>query len=567
MAKTLYDLALEYLNQGMPDITQAPGTTTPTPTPTPTPVTPQNPNAPTLPSGGGGGGGGNNVYNSNSNSNYLTRPYQNAINDSLLGTPDYQGVEQTSGLESLMGKIPGMTMLANAIGSKLPVNQTAILNNELIGAGMQLNDIGQFVSDGGAAYKEDGSNIMAGYNASKVTQETFDKRRAKAKDKMSPKGFAEFNKALTAAEASFFGAKTKADMVFDNKSLSKNPDYISQKIINQKMKEALEGEDDSDEDIDIFNPNNIFKSNNIFTNAPTYNTDPYMSGQDSNDSGGPITGGTNQNDFDGLGPITGGTNQNDFDGLGPITGGTNQNDFVGLGPITGGTNQNDFVGLGPITGGTNQNDYTGNNGPITGGTNQNDFDGFNDFNDFNDFDDGTMTGGIGNSVDDVLGPMPGYQTGTVQRPGSGGGGGDPGCFIKGTLITMLDGTTKPVEQVDLGDEVAVGGSVFAVGRFLNTELYDYKGIKVSGSHMVNEEGTWMRVRDTKHGKSLGDDQNTVYVFGSENRRILINDILFTDYFEIQDQEQLLKEKDKFFDNWKTFANNEDKKNVNTLNAS
>jgi len=142
-----------------------------------------------------------------------------------------------------------------------------------------------------------------------------------------------------------------------------------------------------------------------------------------------------------------------------------------------------------------------------------------------------------------------------------------GCFLKGTLITMADGTTKPVEQVDLGDEVAVGGKVFAVGRFLNTELYDYKGIKVSGSHMVNEDGNWMRVRDTKHGKSLGNDQNTVYVFGSENRRILINDILFTDYFEIEDQEQLLKEKNKFFDNWKTFANNEDQKNVNTLNAN
>tara|TARA_R110002033_G_scaffold152169_1_gene188858 strand:- start:436 stop:1773 length:1338 start_codon:yes stop_codon:yes gene_type:complete len=147
------------------------------------------------------------------------------------------------------------------------------------------------------------------------------------------------------------------------------------------------------------------------------------------------------------------------------------------------------------------------------------------------------------------------------------GGAEAGCFIKGTLITMADGTKKPVEQVDLGDEVAVGGKVFAVGRFLNTELYDYKGIKVSGSHMVNEDGDWMRVRDTKHGKSLGDDENTVYVFGSENRRILINDILFTDYFEIEDQEQLLKEEDKFFDNWKTFANDQDKKNVNTLNAS
>jgi len=165
--------------------------------------------------------------------------------------------------------------------------------------------------------------------------------------------------------------------------------------------------------------------------------------------------------------------------------------------------------------------------------------------------------------------QPTYQPGTTTRPGSGGGdgGGSSGCFIKGTLITMADKTTKPVEQVDLGDEVAVGGKVFAVGRFLNTELYDYKGIKVSGSHMVNEEGTWMRVRDTKHGKSLGDDQNTVYVFGSENRRILINDILFTDYFEVNEQDMLMEDSENFFKNWKSYDKKIDLDNVDTLNAS
>jgi hypothetical protein len=142
-----------------------------------------------------------------------------------------------------------------------------------------------------------------------------------------------------------------------------------------------------------------------------------------------------------------------------------------------------------------------------------------------------------------------------------------GCFIKGTLITMADGSTKPVEQVDLGDEVAEGGSVFAVGKFLNTELYDYKGVKVSGSHMVNEDGVWMRVKDTKHGKSLGNDLNTVYVFGSENRRILINGILFTDYFEVNEQDQLINNEKNFFNNWKSYGNTIDEHNVNTLNAS
>jgi hypothetical protein len=132
---------------------------------------------------------------------------------------------------------------------------------------------------------------------------------------------------------------------------------------------------------------------------------------------------------------------------------------------------------------------------------------------------------------------------------------------------MADGSTKAVEQVDLGDDVAEGGKVFATGKFLVENLHDYKGIKVSGSHMVSEEGNWVRVEDSKYGKPLGDDEHTVYVFGSENRRILINDILFTDYFEVTDQEKLLKYENKFFDNWRSYSKNEDINNVNTLNAS
>ena len=153
-------------------------------------------------------------------------------------------------------------------------------------------------------------------------------------------------------------------------------------------------------------------------------------------------------------------------------------------------------------------------------------------------------------------------------PGASGGSGDGGgCFLKGTQVTMLNGSTKVIEQVDLGDNVAKGGKVFAVGRFLINNLYDYKGIKVSGSHMVNEDDKWIRIEDSKHGKALGNDEHTVYVFGSENRRILINDILFTDYFEVTDQEKLLKYEDKFFDNWGIYSKNEDTNNINILNAS
>ena len=49
--------------------------------------------------------------------------------------------------------------------------------------------------------------------------------------------------------------------------------------------------------------------------------------------------------------------------------------------------------------------------------------------------------------------------------------------------------------------------------------------------------------------------------------ILIDDILFTDYFEVSEQDQLINNEEDFFNNWKSYGNTIDKHNVNTLNAS
>ena len=401
MAKTLFELAQEYLNQGMPDITQTPRVVTPPATTMPVPIPPGgSPTARILPMPQGGGGGGFGVYNADPNStrtqsNYSPYAYRQAFGKTdyqdfnpsstyaakqMEMNPEYYEGKQLTGIPGAAANYLNNSFLGkglSALGDKLPVNRRAILENELLGAGMQLNDIGQFVSDGGDINKADGSNIMAGYNAAKVTQETFDKRRATINAKMKdPKQKAAKLAALDAAEESFFGAKTKADMVFDDKSLTKNPDYVSQKIIDQKMKEAVEGEDDSDDDIDSFDPLNQIdfmpsfagmNAPSTFTlTAPQYGDSfgqGYGSGYGNNSI---ITGGTNQNDFDGLGPITGGTNQNDFVGLGPITGGTNQNDYSGGGYNAGSgyntTGQGGPAGQGSITNPSNYGTGSGNLG-------------------------------------------------------------------------------------------------------------------------------------------------------------------------------------------------------------
>ena len=145
-------------------------------------------------------------------------------------------------------------------------------------------------------------------------------------------------------------------------------------------------------------------------------------------------------------------------------------------------------------------------------------------------------------------------------------GGIVGCFSSDTLVTMADNTTKPIIDIDLKDNIAIGGPVFALGKFLINDLYDYKGIKVSGTHMVNEEGIWKEVKDTKYGKSLGNNEHVVYTLGTEHRRILINNILFTDYFEVEEKDKLHEVGNEYFKNWREHVVILNKENKRILNA-
>jgi len=297
---TLFDLAQQYLNRSLPetfkyDRTNQPGI--------PTPVLPVQPDprmGKILPVQGGSGDGFS-VYNpdpnSISNKNYSPYAYRQAAANTYKG-PNDPGIGIPSGIlsnsEFLYGPqltgIPGaiadyvkaspIMQLAgkglDALGNMMPVNRRAIFENELASDGIMVNDIGQIVSDGGNI--NTAQNIMAGYNASKVDADTFAKRRAVIEKNMKdPVQKAAKLKALDEAEAIMLGtAKKRTDMIFDDKSLQKDPDYVSfdeelniNNIINQ------EKEDDENYEIPSFITDKSIVSNNII-------------------------GGKNLNDYDGI---------------------------------------------------------------------------------------------------------------------------------------------------------------------------------------------------------------------------------------------------------------------------
>ena len=196
---------VNYLNQGLPSISgifsNVPTTTTPVvddTEDTPTGLTPEQ-LALLYPQNVGGGGDGFSVYNPDPNmtrtsKNYNSRPAYEAAFGTNLGDPEFNratgalnssGVlgdyrEKTpSGLATLLGKaidfIPGIGTIkrgAEFLKDKIPVNRRAILENQLLGQGVMLDDIGRIVSNN----YNTAEGIMSGYNAAQLTDKSFDKR-------------------------------------------------------------------------------------------------------------------------------------------------------------------------------------------------------------------------------------------------------------------------------------------------------------------------------------------------------------------------------------------------------
>ena len=154
----------------------------------------------------GRGGDDNNPYSKNASSpgvrsqdNYNRDPYQSMMYEEAfgknLGDPEFNratGALNADGLLSYAGDkpptkfeqmisgaanfIPGIGMAKRGIeylADKIPVNRRGILENELLGAGVMLDDIGRVVSND----YNSAEGIMAGYNANQIDAGTFDKRR------------------------------------------------------------------------------------------------------------------------------------------------------------------------------------------------------------------------------------------------------------------------------------------------------------------------------------------------------------------------------------------------------
>jgi len=275
---------VDYLNQGLPDIYQSITQPSITPINFDESTSSDDLNKTVAPiiqatRSEGGGGDSYSVYNpdptrTRTSDEYNPYAYNRAMRDTktfgqTVGpNPDLFYPSPLTGIpgaaanflqNSLIGK--GLDYLGNI----MPINKRAILENELLGQGIRINDMGQIVSSGGDINTAE--NIMAGYNASKITADTFQKRRDMINEKMKdPVQKAAKLKALDEAEARILGTATdRANMITEQRLIEKDPSLAGPDYLRNSFNflSAEEEDDDYDYDYDPTDRKEFFKKRDI----------------------------------------------------------------------------------------------------------------------------------------------------------------------------------------------------------------------------------------------------------------------------------------------------------------
>jgi len=167
----------------------------------------------------------------------------NKMKSGLRDNPLMQGVMTAINPAMMVGK-----NILQGMSRAFPVSERAILENEALGSGIALDDIGRVVyrdygkdprtGEWGALDYDTPENVMAGYSYAQLTEDTFDKRikNIKIKDKDAR---AKRIKAIEEAKRIWLLNKQKTDWVTQQKKLDRATDDQKTTIEDFKTKENI----------------------------------------------------------------------------------------------------------------------------------------------------------------------------------------------------------------------------------------------------------------------------------------------------------------------------------------
>jgi hypothetical protein len=109
------------------------------------------------------------------------------------------------------------------------------------------------------------------------------------------------------------------------------------------------------------------------------------------------------------------------------------------------------------------------------------------------------------------GPL-GSVVGAVSRPVSGAISKVTSffCFIKDTMIALADGSSKKIQDLELGDKLFGGGHVTRIGTaYAQADLFEIDGEICTGNHSILNNGLLEEVKDIQRAKRTSLPEDTV----------------------------------------------------------
>ena len=111
--------------------------------------------------------------------------------------------------------------------------------------------------------------------------------------------------------------------------------------------------------------------------------------------------------------------------------------------------------------------------------------------------------------------------------------GDFFCFAANTPVILHNGKTIPISQIKPGHILDKNNRVLGTLKVTskNVEVYNYKNIMVSGSHLVYHENSWKRVEDIDNLEPIEFQEPYLFCLITSNNTIPTPFALFADFVE------------------------------------
>ena len=108
------------------------------------------------------------------------------------------------------------------------------------------------------------------------------------------------------------------------------------------------------------------------------------------------------------------------------------------------------------------------------------------------------------------------------------------CGFSGNTLIETPYGKKYINELVIGDTLSNSSTIVSIIKMSsqNIQMFNYQGLTVSGSNPIFENGTWIRVYESKQAKLIEFKEKYLYHLGTDSQEVLINNCKFRDFLEI-----------------------------------